>query len=103
MVAPIATNPPPPLVAFAISHAGHKRSQNEDAFGAFTDDRLFVVADGMGGHSAGEVASHMAVDEIVAFFRSYHSDPRQVWPHPVDRQQSLGANLLTVGIKVANE
>ncbi|MES1158039.1 MAG: protein phosphatase 2C domain-containing protein [Haliangium ochraceum] len=103
MVAPAVTNPPPPLAAFAVSHAGRQRPQNEDAFGTFPQDRLFIVADGMGGHSAGEVASHMAVDEIAAFFRSFHDDPRQVWPYPVNRALSLGANLLSVGIKVANE
>ena len=103
MVAPHVTNPPPPLSAFAITHAGRRRSQNEDAFGSFAAERLFVVADGIGGHSAGEVASHMAVEEIAAFFRSYHHDPRQAWPYPVDRQRSLGANLLMVGIKVAND
>ncbi len=103
MTAPPVTNPPPRLTAHAISHAGRKRPQNEDAFGTFVNDRLFVVADGMGGHSAGEVASHMTVDEISAFFRSFHDNPRQDWPHPVDRQRSLGANLLAVGVKVAND
>lgn len=103
MVAPPVTIPPPPLTAHGITHAGRTRSQNEDAFGSFIPDRLFVVADGMGGHSAGEVASHMAVDELAAFFRSFHNDPRQEWPYPVDRALSLGANLLAVGIKVAND
>ena len=103
MLAPPVTDPPPPLAAAAITHAGRQRSQNEDAFGSFAADRLFVVADGMGGHSAGEVASHMAVEEIAGFFRAFHHDPRQDWPHPVDRQRSLGANLLRVGLKVANE
>jgi len=57
----------------------------------------------MGGHNAGEVASQMAVDEMANFFRSFHDDPRQAWPYPVDRDRSLGANLLTVGMKVANQ
>jgi protein phosphatase len=57
----------------------------------------------MGGHNAGEVASVMAVDALETFFRSYHADPRQPWPHPVDTGHSLGANLLRVGIKVAND
>lgn len=103
MAAPPSTNPPPRLSAHGISHAGRKRTQNEDAFGTFVADRLFVVADGMGGQSAGEVASHLTVDELSAFFRSFHNNPRQDWPHPVDRQQSLGANLLRVGMKVAND
>jgi serine/threonine protein phosphatase PrpC len=103
MAAPVVTKPPPALEAFAISHVGRKRSQNEDAFATFPEERLFIVADGMGGHSAGEIASHMAVDEIAEFFRSFHDDPGQIWPYPMDQQSSLGANLLVVAIKVAND
>jgi protein phosphatase len=103
MTPPPLTKPPPPVTAAALSHPGRTRDQNEDAFGAFVPDRLFIVADGMGGHNAGEVASQMAVDELAGFFRSFHDDPRQDWPFPVDRQRSLGANLLTVGMRVANQ
>jgi protein phosphatase len=92
-----------PLSACGFSHAGRQREENEDAFGSFVDARLFIVADGMGGHNAGEVASVMAVDALETFFRSYHADPRQPWPHAVDSELSLGANLLRVGIKVAND
>jgi PPM family protein phosphatase len=92
-----------PLTACGYSHAGRQREENEDAFGSFCDARLFIVADGMGGHNAGEVASVMAVDALETFFRSYHADPRQPWPHTVDSELSLGANLLRVGIKVAND
>jgi protein phosphatase len=92
-----------PLQACGFSHPGRQREENEDAFGSFVDARLFIVADGMGGHNAGEVASVMAVDALETFFRSYHADPRQPWPHAVDTELSLGANLLRVGIKVAND
>jgi serine/threonine protein phosphatase PrpC len=92
-----------PLTACGFSHAGRQREENEDAFGSFLDERLFIVADGMGGHNAGEVASVMAVDALETFFRSYHADPRQPWPHQVDSELSLGANLLRVGVKVAND
>ena len=94
---------PPPLTACGFSHPGRQREDNEDAFGSFVDERLFVVADGMGGHNAGEVASVLAIDALETFFRSYHADPRQAWPHPVERALSLGANLLRVGLKVAND
>src|SRR4051812_17279482 len=93
----------PSLTACGFSHPGRQREENEDAFASFVDERLFAIADGMGGHNAGEVASVMAIDALETFFRSYHADPRQVWPHAVDRTLSLGANLLRVGIKVAND
>jgi serine/threonine protein phosphatase PrpC len=92
-----------PLAACGLAHPGRQRQENEDTFGSFIDSRLFVVADGMGGHNAGEVASAMAVDTIATFFRSFHADPRQVWPYSVDRTLSLAANLLRVGIKVSND
>jgi serine/threonine protein phosphatase PrpC len=93
----------PPLTACGFSHPGCVRDENEDAFGSFVEERLFIVADGMGGHNAGQVASLLTVDAIETFFRSYHVEPRQTWPHPIDKTLSLGANLLRVGIKVAND
>ena len=58
------------LASFGVSDAGPVRSNNEDCF--LADDRLslYVVADGMGGHAAGEVASRLAVDAIGGFIRS---------------------------------
>ena len=105
MSAPPLTGEPPALMlaAAALSHPGRQRAENEDAYGNFAAGRLFVVADGMGGHYAGEVASAMAVDVIETFFRSFHNEPQQAWPYPVDRSLSLAANLLRNGIKVAND
>jgi protein phosphatase len=92
-----------PLAAAGLSHPGQQRADNEDAFGSFVENRLFIVADGMGGHNAGEVAAAMAIDTVEGFFTSFHNDPRQVWLYGVDRALSLAANLLRVGIKVAND
>src|SRR5579859_4454529 len=58
------------LRAFGVSDRGPARASNEDCFGIHEDVGLCVVADGMGGHNAGEVAARIAVDVIVQHIRT---------------------------------
>ncbi len=65
-----------PLAASGVTHQG-RRSTNEDAWLVDLDLGLLVVADGMGGHNAGEVASAIAVKVIREVFQSDGNPPSQ--------------------------
>jgi serine/threonine protein phosphatase PrpC len=86
----------------AKTDVGMKRTHNEDYFSLIEDEQLFLVADGMGGHASGEVASKMAADAIQEFY-SRTKDDDATWPYKMDRHLSYIENRLVVGIKLANQ
>jgi len=90
------------VVALGETNVGMKRSHNEDNFVVVDDDRLYVVADGMGGHASGEVASQMAIDTLREFFRSTNEDPEVTWPYKMDKSKGYDENRLITSIKLAN-
>ena len=57
------------IEAHGLSDVGRVRKGNEDSFACDESLRLFIVADGMGGHNAGEVASRLAVEAMVGFIK----------------------------------
>jgi protein phosphatase len=63
---------------------------------------VFAVADGMGGHNAGEVASQLAMEALHTFLQRSHQDPDHTWPFGVETGLDFNGNRLRTAIKLAN-
>jgi PPM family protein phosphatase len=89
------------LAAHGATHPG-RRASNEDAFLVEPTLGLFVVADGMGGHKAGEVAARLAIDTIHEFIEESRSVADLTWPYGLDPSLSIDANRLRTAVRLAN-
>jgi len=94
------------LEVASLSHIGQIRQRNEDSLGHFepADENvrrdkgmLFIVADGMGGHRGGEIASKLAVDTIIAAY--YSPEPKD----PIEAFQQAFDNANRVIIEKSRE
>ncbi len=81
---------------------GRKRDHNEDSVYLPTDVRLAIVADGMGGHASGEVASALAVDTMVDYYARTADMQPLTWPYKVNRDLRGDINRMTTGVLLAN-
>ena len=94
---------PAAVAACGLAHPGRQRQENEDAFGSFIERGCSSSPTAWAGTTRARSPARWRSTPSRDFFRSFHADPRQVWPYSVDRTLSLAANLLRVGIKVAND
>ena len=84
------------------THVGMKRAHNEDNLCVLPEENLYMVADGMGGHACGEVASQMAVETVAEFFKESSADEEVTWPYKMEKNLRYEENRLAAGIKLAN-
>lgn len=90
------------LKACGLSDVGLARSHNEDCFGIDTKNQLGIVADGMGGHNHGEVASKIAV-QAVRDFVEQTADLDTTWPFVYDSRLKRHSNRLKTAIRIAHD
>jgi protein phosphatase len=88
-------------VAHGISDVGLQREHNEDSFAVLSDHALSIVADGMGGHRAGDVASRLATEAIGEFFKKTANEDA-TWPFHFDPNLTDEENKLLTAIRLAN-
>ena len=85
------------------THPGRRRKANQDDLLVEREENLFVVADGMGGHAAGELAAHLCVDTIKEYFEATRGRPPTSWPHPPEPGQDPYITRIVTSVRLAHQ
>ena len=84
------------------TNIGRKREHNEDSISLPSTVRLAIVADGMGGHASGDVASRLAVDTVTEYFQATSDQQTLTWPYKVESEERAEVNRMTQAVMLAN-
>src|ERR1700737_5313580 len=91
------------IEAVGLSDVGRKRKHNEDSFAFDAEEGLFIVADGMGGHAAGEVASKITVETINEFIAATRQKEEATWPFKYKHELIFNRNRPAARIEKGNK
>src|SRR4030095_6834889 len=80
------------------TNIGLKRQHNEDSYILPDGERIAIVADGMGGHASGEVASKIALETLAEHYTATSEDGEITWPYKIDAWDRYELNRLINGI-----
>src|SRR5215831_6108170 len=90
------------IQSHGASDIGRKRQRNEDSYAVNPNVHFYLVADGMGGHNAGDVASATAAKTIESYIVRTHEERELTWPFGIDPKISFDGNRLRTALKLAN-
>jgi serine/threonine protein phosphatase PrpC len=92
---------PIPVHAYGLTDVGRKRQGNEDSFAVDAAHGVFIVADGMGGHNAGEVASARAIEVVQAYLLEHFEVMQNLAENPNPQNSQIAQGLIEQAVQAA--